>query len=152
MRRTAVADGTEGRDRTASPTEVRARLDEDCAVGALARYEVSVLGGCAVLVGHVRSRELARAMAETARGVEGVAAVDERLVADDELELSVARAIAGGGLNRTTRLVVRAELGHVRIGGLYPSPEARDEALRLGAGVPGVVVATAAPASELVGS
>jgi osmotically-inducible protein OsmY len=147
-----MAEGTDGRGRAALSTEVRARLDEDGTVGALARYEVSVSGGCATLVGHVRSRGLARAMTETARSVAGVAAVDERLVADDELEVLVARAIVGGGLNRTTRLVVRAELGHVRIGGLYPSPEARDEALRLGAGVPGVVAATAAPASGLVGS
>ncbi|HEY3078433.1 MAG TPA: BON domain-containing protein [Chloroflexota bacterium] len=133
-------------------TEVRARLDDDRLVRALARYEVAVYEGRATLVGHVRSRQVARGMAEAARRVQGVSAVDERLVADDELEVRVASAIGRGALNRTSRLVVRAEFGHVRIGGVYPSPEARAEALRLGSGVPGVVGATAARATDLITS
>jgi osmotically-inducible protein OsmY len=141
-----------GRGSAALRADVRKRLDEDRLTRALARYEVAVAAGRATLVGHVRSRQLARGMAEAARRVRGVSAVEERLVADDELEVRVAAAIGRGALNRSSRLVVRAEFGHVRIGGVYPSPEARAEALRLGGGVPGVVAASAAWASDLITS
>src|ERR687887_419554 len=71
--------------------------------------------------------------------VRGVSAVEDRLVGDDELVPLVASAIGRTARNRGSRLVVRAELGHVRIGGVYPSHEAHADALRLGAGGPGVL-------------
>ena len=129
---------------------VRARLEEQQHVRALGRYEVAVTDGRATLIGHVRSRQIARSMVDTARHVKGVSDVDERLVADDELEQRVASAIGNTKLNRVSRLVVRSEFGHVRIGGIYPSPEARADALRVGAEVPGVLATTAARASDLI--
>ena len=69
--------------------------------------------------------------------------------ADAALELRVAAAIGGSGVAGRRRLVVRAALGHVRIGGIYPSPEAREELLRLAAAVPGVIAAVPVRASDL---
>jgi hypothetical protein len=91
-------------------------------------------------------------MVDSARRVRGVSAVDDRTVADDELEVWIAAAIGAGLLNRRSRRVLRAEPGHVRIGGVFPAPESRAEALRLGAGVLGVVAATAVRTSDSVTS
>jgi osmotically-inducible protein OsmY len=129
---------------------VRAQLGDLESTRHLARYEVAVSRGRATLVGHVRSRSVARGMAAAAGRVRGVASVDERLVADNELERRVASAIGRGALNRWSRLVVRADFGQVRIGGHDPSPEARTEALRVGAAVPGVVGTTGAWATDLI--
>ena len=145
-----VADSrTENRDR-ALEAGVRVRLEELESTRYLARYEVAVSQGRATLLGHVRSRSVARGMVEAAGRVRGVSSVDEHLIADDDLERRVASAIGRSALNRWSRLVVRADFGHVRIGGRYPSPEARTEALRVGAAVPGVVGATAAWATDLI--
>jgi osmotically-inducible protein OsmY len=128
--------------------EVRARLDADRPDGSASQYELSVAGGRAMLVGHVRSRAVALALVATAGEVRGVSRVDERLVADDELELRVAAAIAAASA-RASRLAVRADLGHVRVGGLYWSPQVRSDALRAAALVPGVLAARPVPASEI---
>jgi BON domain len=143
---------TAGQDRSLEAA-VRARLDWDLdtQVRALARYEVAVLGGRATLTGHVRWRHAARRMAALAGQVRGLDAVEDCLVADDELVILVASAIGGSARSRASRLVVRAEFGHMRIGGVYPSPEAHAEALRVGAGIPGVLGATPARASDLLG-
>ncbi|HEY3186567.1 MAG TPA: BON domain-containing protein [Solirubrobacteraceae bacterium] len=142
----------DGRDRSLE-VAARARLDRDpdALVRALARYEVTVLGGRARLTGHVRSRQVARRMADLAGQVRGLDAVEDCLVADDELVILVASAIGGSARNRASRLVVRSEFGHVRIGGVYPSPEAHAEAMRIGAGIPGVLDATPGRASDLLG-
>jgi hypothetical protein len=143
--------GSEKQDRQLE-AEVRSRLDRDerWHVRSLARYEVAVADGRATLAGHVRSRQVARSMVALAGGVRGVSSVDDRLVADEELVPQVASAIGGTARNRGSRLVVRAEFGRVRIGGVYASAEARADALRVGAGVPGVVAVTGARPSDLI--
>ena len=147
---TDAADArTENRNR-ALEAGVREQLGDIESTRYLARYEVAVSQGRATLVGHVRSRSVARGMVEAAGRVRGISSVDEHMVADDELERRVASAIGRSALNRWSRLVVRADFGHVRIGGRYTSPEARTEALRVGATVPGVVGATAAWATDLI--
>jgi hypothetical protein len=128
---------------------VRRRLDDDRQSRDLASCEVAVQAGVATLTGHVRSRQVARGLVAAARGVPGVSRVDERFVADDELELRVATAIAGGPLNRRSRLVVRSALGHVGVGGAYASNEAWAEAVRIGAATDGVLGATALRATEV---
>jgi osmotically-inducible protein OsmY len=132
--------------------DVRRRLeaDQDHHVRTLARYEIAVANGHATLVGHVRLRQVARGMADVTRRTDGISSVDEQLVADDELEYRVASAIGRGPLNRRSRLVVRSEFGHVRIGGVYPSPEARAEALTVGASFPGVIASTGSRPSDLL--
>jgi osmotically-inducible protein OsmY len=66
------------------------------------------------------------------------------LVADDELARDVGTALARTPLNRTSRLTVRADDGHIRVGGTFPSEEARAEALRAATLVPGVLAVGAA--------
>ena len=129
---------------------VRLRLDDDRQTRDLAACEVTVAAGRATLTGHVRSRQVARGLAAAARGVRGVSGVEETLIADDELELRVAAAIAQSPLNRRSRLVVRSALGHVGIGGSYPSNEAWAEAVRVGAATDGVLDAKALRATEMV--
>jgi len=128
--------------------DVRARLDADRPGCSANCYEVSVTRGLATLVGHVRSRALAQGLAAVAGEVRGVTGVDERLFADDELELTVVEAIAAFS-PRVSRLAVRAELGRVRVGGLYWSPQVRSDVLRVAQLVPGVLTAWSVPASEL---
>ena len=140
------------RENRALGSDLRQRLDKEPLVRALSRYEVAVLDGCATLVGHVRSRQVARTMVAAAGRVNGIATVAEQLVADDELELQVASAIGRSPLNRLSRLVIRAEFGHVRIGGVYPSPEARADAMRVGGEVVGVLSATPTRASDILSS
>jgi hypothetical protein len=128
---------------------VRRRLDDERQSRDMASCDVAVLDGHATLTGHVRSRQVARGLVAAARGVPGLSGVDERLVADDELELRVASAIAGSPLNRRSRLVVRSALGHVGVGGTYASNEAWAEAVRVGAATDGVLDATALRATEV---
>ena len=146
-----MGDGDERRDRWIE-AEVRLRLDRDDGlhVRSLARYEVAVTEGCARLTGHVRQRQVANAMVGLGGRVRGVSSIDERLVADDELVPRVASAIGRSALNRGSRLVVRAEFGRVRIGGVYDSGDARADALRVATAVPGVVAVTAARPTDLV--
>jgi hypothetical protein len=128
---------------------VRLRLDDARQTRDLSAYEVTVAAGRATLTGHVRSRQVARGLVAATRGVRGVSDVEESLVADDELELRVAAAIAQSPLNRRSRLVVRSALGHVGVGGSYASNEAWAEAVRVGAATAGVLEATALRATEM---
>jgi osmotically-inducible protein OsmY len=146
-----VADRGEERDRQLE-SDVRSRLDQDDGwhIRSLARYEVAVGQGRVTLTGHVRSRQVATAMVALTRRVRGVSSVDEGLVADVELVSAVASAIGRSAPNHGSHLVVRAEFGRVRIGGAYPSAEARADALRVGAGVPGVVAVTVPRPSDLI--
>jgi osmotically-inducible protein OsmY len=145
----SAADRTRARD-LALGHDVRRRLDELWGVRDLARYEVTAAGGRASLVGRVRSRQMARSMAEATRRVPGVTAVDDRLVADDELVTRVAAAIGRGARQRGSRLVVRAEFGRMRIGGVFASPAVAADAIEIGRGVPGVADATTARATDLL--
>ena len=144
--------GSSSRQDRSVEAAVRARLDhdEDAHLHALARYEVVVLDGRATLTGHVRSRHAARAMVALAGGIRTVSSVDDQLVADDELVQQVASAIGRSASNRASRLVVRAEFGRVRVGGIYPSPQAHADALRVAADVPGVLAATPTRPSDLL--
>ncbi|TAK24395.1 MAG: BON domain-containing protein [Chloroflexota bacterium] len=130
--------------------EVGQKIDDLQGVRHLARYEIDASGGRATLVGHVRSRQMARSMAEVARRVRGVTAVEDRLFADDELEVRVAATIGRGDGQRGSRLVVRSEFGRLRIGGAFASSAAAADAIEIGRSVPGVVDATAARATDLL--
>lgn len=138
---------TQAADRVLA-SRVRRRLDDDRASRDLASYGVAVLDGRATLTGHVRSRQVERGLVTLARGVPGLSGVDARLVADDELELRVAAAVAASPLNRRSRLVVRSTLGRGGIGGAFASNEARDEALRVGAATAGVLGTTVLRAAD----
>lgn len=139
------------RDKADRATEARLRAwlgEQEQVRRGLVRCGVTVVKGCATLVGRSRSRTAARGIVEGARRVGGVGQVVDSIVADDELELAVAGAIGCGGLNRRSRLVVRADFGQVRIGGAFESNAAEAEAMRIGAAVPGVAHAEGLRATD----
>jgi osmotically-inducible protein OsmY len=121
--------------------DVRSRLMDDDPIRALGLRHASleVAAGVVTLRGHVPSRLMATRMADIARGTPGVVGVVDDLVADDDLELAVAQAIGREPLNRWSRLKIRADRGHVLVGGVFPSRAAYEEALRVAGGVAGVV-------------
>jgi nucleotide-binding universal stress UspA family protein/osmotically-inducible protein OsmY len=124
---------------------VLGRLVEDGQLRRLAerRLGIDLADGTVVLRGHVRTEKMARRVAELARGVPGVAAVVDRLVADDRLVRDAAAAIGRlGAADRPSRLRLSADHGHLRVAGDFPSDEARAEALRIVSGLPGVVAVT----------
>jgi osmotically-inducible protein OsmY len=93
------------------------------------------------LRGHVPSRLMATRMVEIAARARGVLRVVDELVADDALESAVAQAISRAPLNRGSRLRIRSDRGHVRVGGVFASRDAHDEAVRAATTVEGVVAA-----------
>jgi osmotically-inducible protein OsmY len=141
VRRGGGADGTTSDGSARLARDVRERLLADDRAGRAieGRVVVAVAGAAVTVTGYVRTRSLARRIADLASSVPGVAAVDDRLVADDELVREVGAAIARTPLNRISRLTVRADHGHIRVGGSFPSAQARAEALRAAALVPGVL-------------
>jgi osmotically-inducible protein OsmY len=123
--------------------DVRSRLLDDAPIRELGLRQASleVADGVVTMRGHVPSRMMATRMVDIARRTPGVAEVMDGLVADDALELAVAAAIGRAPLNRAARLQIRADRGHVVVGGVFPSREAHAEAVRVAATVDGVVAA-----------
>jgi osmotically-inducible protein OsmY/uncharacterized protein YrrD len=147
--RAALAGQPEYREDAAILADVRARLEDDDPIRTvgLRHAAITVEQGRVTLSGYVPSRSMARRMADLARSAPGVLSVAERLVADDELERAVAAAIGRSPLNRTSRLSVHAEGGRVTVGGVFPSHEAKEAALRIAEAVPGVAAAAEGPAA-----
>ncbi len=147
--RAAFAGQPEYREDAAILADVRALLEGDDPIRTvgLRHAAIAVEQGRVTLSGHVPSRSMARRMADLARRAPGVLSVEERLVADDELERAVAAAIGRGALNRTSRLSVHAEGGRVVVGGVFPSHEAKEEALRIAEAFPGVAATAEGPAA-----
>ena len=130
---------------------MRAWLEEQNAVRrGLVRCGVTALNGRATLTGRSRSRTAARGVVQAAGRLVGVTDVVDSIVADDELELAVAGAIGRDELNRRSRLVVRADFGQMRIGGVFESTEAEAAAMRIGAGVPGIATTEGLRTTDLV--
>jgi osmotically-inducible protein OsmY len=123
---------------------VHERLQGDAQLRRLVvpRLGIHVAGGRIVLCGHVRTEKMARRVAEVAKAVPAVAAVENRLVADDRLVRDAAAAIGRSPLNRQTRLRLSADHGHLRVAGDFPSDEARTEALRIVSELAGVAGVT----------
>jgi osmotically-inducible protein OsmY len=119
---------------------VRERLLADERAGRAVQRGVAVAVAARVVtvVGYVRTRSLAVRIVQLTGALPGVAGVDDRLIADAELAREVGAAIARTPLNRASRPTVRVEDGHIRLGGSFPTPEARSEAVRASHRVPGV--------------
>jgi osmotically-inducible protein OsmY len=126
-------------------SDLRSDLRDDDPIRALGlrHTRLDVVDGVATLRGRVPSRAMAGRMVEIARRTPGVRDVVDELVADDALELAVAQAIARAPATRSSRLMIRADRGHVAVGGAFPSAEAHAEAVRIAASVNGVASATA---------
>jgi osmotically-inducible protein OsmY len=126
-------------------SDLRSNLRDDDPIRLLGmRYtRLDVVDGVATLRGRVPSRAMAHRMVEIAGRTSGVRGVVDELVADDALEIAVAQAIGHAPATRGSRLVIRADRGHVTVGGAFPSADAHVEAVRIAAGVDGVAGATA---------
>jgi len=103
------------------------------------RAEVSVTAndGGVILSGYVPSTSIKSMAGILAGSVSGVREVVNELLADPELERSVALALAGDERTRSWSIRVRAELGHVQLQGYMPSKEAIEVALEVARKVEG---------------
>lgn len=88
--------------------------------GDLTHVEVLVENGIVTLLGNVRAPRIRDLLAAAAASRRGVRSVDDRVVADSELELAVGRALAADDRTRSERVRIKVEHGHVRLSWLGP--------------------------------
>jgi osmotically-inducible protein OsmY len=96
-----------------------------------------VRDGTATLEGYVWTAEQKRRLEEVAQSVPGVLGVRNEVVADDELALTVARALAEDPRFRDWDIRVHSYLGNVHLQGSVPDAETREAAGEVAARVPG---------------
>ena len=99
---------------------------------------VTVHDGVVTLIGRVRNTEQKQRAEAIAAGVRGVLGVRNFLIADDELEREIARALAQDPRTRDLNIRVNAWFGYVHLDGEVPTREARIVAEEVAASVPGV--------------
>ena len=111
-------------------------------------FKVEALDGVVTLKGHVATSMIKARMERSIRRIRSVVDVDNRLIADDELEISVAQEIARHHLTQQGSIFVGASRGVIHLNGKLSDPENRLAAERYAAGVPqvrGVVNTIQAP-------
>ncbi|MER3544179.1 MAG: hypothetical protein C4311_06120 [Chloroflexota bacterium] len=94
--------------------------------------------GIVTLSGHIRSQAQHRHMEALIRQVPGVLGIEDQTIADDELDIAVAAALAQDSRTRGQLIRVRARLGYVNLLGDVPDAAVRDAAEEVAARVPGV--------------
>jgi osmotically-inducible protein OsmY len=99
---------------------------------------VDVTGGIVTLRGNTTSRTKAESMARAARCAPGVREVRSRLIADEEIDGAVTRAIDGYPLLRAASIQVDVVEGVVLLSGVAPSPLVANAAVEAAATIPGV--------------
>lgn len=99
---------------------------------------LQVHDGIVTLSGYIRSRAQHRRMEALIRQVPGVLEIEDQTIADDELEIAVAAALAQDNRTRGQLIRVRARLGYVNLLGDVPDAAVRDAAEEVAARVPGV--------------
>jgi osmotically-inducible protein OsmY len=104
----------------------------------LRAVRLEVEDGKAILSGNVASSRIAEAMKGALSGVSCVLGVESRLVADPDVEISVASALAQNPSTQGGRFVVHARLGKVSLEGQV-RPEAAQAAVGVAREVAGVV-------------
>jgi putative hemolysin len=114
-------------------------LNEDPRFQGIDKYtlQVSVDGGVVRLSGRVRTTELKLAAEELAAQTRGVLAVDNKLIADDELAARIERELRANGVH-VDGIDVSVLLGQVRLRGQAATPAERDVADRIARTVAGV--------------
>jgi magnesium and cobalt transporter len=119
--------------------DVLRRVSEDPRFQGIDRYtlKVDVDGGFVRLSGRVRTTELKQAAEELAASTRGVLAVDNNVIADDELAARIEAELRASGV-QLEDLEVSVLLGQVRLRGRAATPADRDAADRLVRAVPGV--------------
>ena len=106
--------------------------------GDLTHVEIDVSNGAVTLSGNVRAPRIARTLAAAAASRRGVRSVEDRVVADPDLELAVGRALAADERTRDERVRVRIEHGHVRVSWLAPEGPGAASVREVAERVPGV--------------
>ena len=104
----------------------------------LRAVRLEVEDGKAILSGNVASSRIAEAMEGALSGVSCVLGVESRLVADPDVEISIASALAQNPSTQGGRFVVHSRLGRVTLEGQV-KPEAAQAALEVAQEVAGVV-------------
>jgi Mg2+/Co2+ transporter CorC/osmotically-inducible protein OsmY len=115
------------------------RLSEDPRFEGIDRYTLKfeVEGGVVRLTGRVRSTALKLAAEELVASTPGVVAVHNELIADDELALSVERALRASGL-QLSELEISVLLGLVKLRGRAATKADRETAANIARAIPGV--------------
>jgi osmotically-inducible protein OsmY len=115
------------------------RLSEDPRFEGIDRYTLKfeVEGGMVRLTGRVRGAALKLAAEELVASTPGVVAVHNELIADDELALSVERALRASGL-RLSELEISVLLGLVKLRGRAATKADREAAANIARAIPGV--------------
>ena len=90
---------------------------------------VTVDDGVVILSGYVSSASIKGMASILAGSVDGVNEVVNELLADPDLERSVALALAQDERTRSLPIRVRSEVGHVQLQGQVPGEEAVETAL-----------------------
>jgi hypothetical protein len=104
----------------------------------LRAVHLEVEGGKAILSGNVASSRIAEAMEGALSSVSCVLGVESRLVADPDVEISVASALAENPSTQGGRFIVHSRLGRVTLEGQV-KPEAVQAAVAVAQEVAGVV-------------
>jgi len=105
------------------------------------KAEITVMAdsdGAVTLTGHAPSGTIKRMAALLAGSVDGVGQVVNHIVADPDLERSVAQALAADSRTHAWPIRVRAEVGYVQLQGSVPDEEAVQTALEVASQVEGV--------------
>jgi osmotically-inducible protein OsmY len=104
----------------------------------LRAIRLEVEDGKVILLGNVAASRIAEAMEGALSGVSCVLGVENRLVADPDLEISVASALAQNPSTQGGRFIVHSRLGRVSLEGGV-KPEAAQAAVEVAQEVAGVV-------------
>jgi fructose-specific component phosphotransferase system IIB-like protein len=88
--------------------------------GDLTHVEILVENGVVTLLGNVRAPRIRDLLAAAAASRRGVRHVENRVIADSDLELAVGAALAADERTRSERVQIRAEHGHIRVSWLAP--------------------------------
>jgi len=98
----------------------------------------AVAGGVVTMSGNARVENARERAIEIIRAVSGVTSVNDASHDDLSLETAIGLALNRAGVGRHSEVYARSSLGELQLYGYVPSGEARDEAVRVAAGVAGV--------------
>jgi osmotically-inducible protein OsmY len=104
----------------------------------LRAVSLEVEDGKVILLGNVASSRIAEGMEAALAGVPSILAVENRLAADHDLEISVASALAQNPSTHGGRFIVHSRLGEITLEGQV-KPEAAQPAMEVAREVAGVV-------------
>lgn len=102
----------------------------------------NVEGGVVTISGNARVENARERAIETIAAISGVTKVNDASHDDLGLETALGLALDRAGVGRHSEIYARSSLGNVQLYGYTPSAAARDDAVRVAAGVAGVCEVT----------